>query len=395
VTVPRSDIQVKIDPAQLTAAPDQVVKFTATVTGTSDTRVRWSIDCCGTVAQDGTVTAPHANGSYQVTVQSLADSSKTTTAKLTVVTPTSIAVTIDPSEVTVSPGDAWIFHATVTGTSDTRVTWSVAESGGGQVDGNGVYIAPSNALGVFHVVATSVADRSKAARATVTVAYNDLIDGGAPVNPSTRAFALWWGAPAEFPADMQSAIESLLSRIDGSTYLALTNEYLRGAKATVAFAGSFYDKSDPPASAPTNVEVQDAACRALDAAGVTPKTGDMVFVYTSRFPSFASYCAWHSYGTCHATQLLIALMPNPQGTGCAARDDSGCNSYSAATRSLGVSTGHELAEAITDPYGHAWKDRNGQEIADKCYPQGCVSLRGGVSFQLQQLYSNAIHTCTF
>jgi hypothetical protein len=121
----------------------------------------------------------------------------------------------------------------------------------------------------------------------------------------------------------------------------------------------------------------------------------MVFVYTSRFPSFASYCAWHSYGTCHATQLLIALMPNPQGTGCAARDDSGCNSYSAATRSLGVSTGHELVETITDPYGHAWKDRNGLELADKCYQQGCVSLRGGVSFQLQQLYSNAIHACTF
>jgi hypothetical protein len=340
------------------------------------------------------VTAPHANGSYQVTVQSLADSSKTTTAKLTVVTPTSIAVTIDPSEVTVSPGDAWIFHATVTGTSDTRVTWSVAESGGGQVDGNGVYIAPSNALGVFHVVATSVADRSKAARATVTVAYNDLIDGGAPVNPSTRAFALWWGAAAEFPADMQPAMESLLSHLDGSTYLSLTNEYLRGAKATVAFAGSLHDTSDPPANDPSNVQVQDATCRALDAAGVTPKTGDMVFVYASRFPSFAN-CAWHSYGTCHGTQVLLAFMPNPQGTSCAARGDSGCNSYSAATRSLGVFTGHELAEAITDPYGHAWKDRNGAEIADKCFPQGCVSLRGSVRFQLQALYSNAIHACTF
>ena len=74
------------------------------------------------------------------------DNSKTATAKLTVVAPTTIAVTIDPSEFTLNPGDAWIFHATVTGTSDTRVTWSVAESGGGRVDGNGVYIAPSALL---------------------------------------------------------------------------------------------------------------------------------------------------------------------------------------------------------------------------------------------------------
>jgi len=399
VTVPRSDIQVKIDPAQLTSTPDQLVKFTATVTGTSDTRVRWSMNCCGTVAQDGTVTAPHADGTYQITAQSLADNSKAATAKLTVVTPTTIVVTIDPTDVTLSPGASQVFHATVTGTSDTRVTWSVAESGGGQVDVNGVYTAPSNAVGVFHVLATSVADPSKAARAAVTVAYDDLIDGGAPVSSSTRVFALWWGAAAEFPADMQPAMESLLSHVDGSTYLSLTNQYLRGANATIAFAGSLHDKSDPPANAPSDVQVQDAACGALDAAGLTPRTGDMVFVYTSRYPfidpSLGGYCAWHGYGTCHGTQVLLAFMPNPQeGSGCAT-NDSGCNSYSAATRSLGVFTGHELAETITDPYGHAWKDSKGLEMADKCFRQGCVSLRGGVSFELQQLYSNAVHACTF
>jgi len=279
------------------------------------------------------------------------------------------------------------------------VTWSVAESGGGQVDVNGVYTAPSNAVGVVHVVAASVADPSKSARATVTVEYNDLIDGGGPVNASTRVFALWWGAAAEFPADMQPAIESLLSHFDGSSHLALTNQYLRGANANVAFAGSLHDSSNPPANSPTNDEVQNAACRALDAAGVTPTTGDMVFVYTSRFPfidpRLGSYCAWHGYGTCHGTQVLLAFMPNPQGTGCVT-NDSGCNSYSTASRSLGVFTAHELAEAITDPYGNAWNDRSFAEIADKCmFPQGCVSLRGGVSFQLQALYSNAIHACTF
>jgi hypothetical protein len=137
----------------------------------------------------------------------------------------------------------------------------------------------------------------------------------------------------------------------------------------------------------------------LDAAAVTPKPGDMVFVYTSKFPitdpTAGGYCAWHSYGTCHDVQLLLAFMPNPEGTGCNT-GDSGCNSYSAPTSSVGRFTVHELAEAITDPYGHAWKDRNGAEIADKCtFQRGCVSLQGGVSFQLQALYSNAIHACTF
>src|SRR5467141_3305163 len=99
VTVPRAAIEVHIDPQQITARPDQVVSFRATVTGTADTAVRWSIDCCGTVMQDGTVTAPYAAGTYHVTAQSHADPSKTATATLSVTTPTSISVSISPAQV--------------------------------------------------------------------------------------------------------------------------------------------------------------------------------------------------------------------------------------------------------------------------------------------------------
>lgn len=405
VTIPQLDVQVRIDPAELTVAPDQVVKFTAIVTGTSDTRVRWTGDfCCGSAFHDdGTVTAPHADGTYHVFAQSLADRSKNATAKLIVVTPPTVTVTIDPSEVTVIPGDRdrRTFKATVTGTSDTRVTWSLEESGGGTIEDiglNRIVYTPPSMPGTFHVAATSVADSSKSARATVTVAYADLIDGGAPVISSIRAFALWWGAAADFPSDLQPAMESLLSHLYGSSYRSLTNEYLRGATATLQFAGSLYDKSSPPASSPTNLEVQDAACRALDAAGVTPRTGDMVFIYTSNFPHMSgSVCAWHGDGRCHDVQILLAFIPNAQGVPGCVMGDSGCNRYSEATRSLGLFTGHELAEAMTDPYGHAWKDRNGAEIADTCeYLQSCVSLpSAGVTYQLQALYSNAIHACRF
>ena len=51
----------------------------------------------------------------------------------------------------------------------TDVTWSIQEgANGGSIDGSGRYTAPGNP-GTFHVVATSVADGSKSATATVTV----------------------------------------------------------------------------------------------------------------------------------------------------------------------------------------------------------------------------------
>ncbi|MCW3099895.1 MAG: chiB1, partial [Chthonomonadaceae bacterium] len=50
---------------------------------------------------------------------------------------------------------------TVTGTSNTAVTWSVQEgASGGSISSSGVYTPPATA-GTFHVVATSVADATQ------------------------------------------------------------------------------------------------------------------------------------------------------------------------------------------------------------------------------------------
>jgi hypothetical protein len=51
--------------------------------------------------------------------------------------------------------------------SNTAVTWTITEAGGGTVT-NGAYVAPTSA-GLYHVVAVSRADPSKTATATVTV----------------------------------------------------------------------------------------------------------------------------------------------------------------------------------------------------------------------------------
>src|ERR1700687_5548740 len=74
--------------------------------------------------------------------------------------PPAIAVAVSPGSPSVSVGGKQQFTATVTGTSNTAVTWAVEESNGGTIDSTGNYAAPMKA-GSFHVLATSQADLSK------------------------------------------------------------------------------------------------------------------------------------------------------------------------------------------------------------------------------------------
>ena len=80
-----------------------------------------------------------------------------------------INVTVTPNSITLSPGTTQSFTATVTGTTNTTVTWSVQESLGGTIDSTGLYTSPQNASGTFHVVATSQANPAAAGIAAVTV----------------------------------------------------------------------------------------------------------------------------------------------------------------------------------------------------------------------------------
>ncbi len=72
------------------------------------------------------------------------------------------------SEVGVGVGATYTFVATVTGTTNTAVTYRVQEgAAGGTITAAGLYTAPLSA-GSYHVIATSVADSTKSATVSVT-----------------------------------------------------------------------------------------------------------------------------------------------------------------------------------------------------------------------------------
>jgi parallel beta-helix repeat protein len=89
---------------------------------------------------------------------------------------TSITVTISPTSATLQVGTSKQFTATVSGTSNTGVTWLVnGVSGGnstaGTISSSGLYTAPSSVPsgGSVTVAATSVANSASSAKATVTI----------------------------------------------------------------------------------------------------------------------------------------------------------------------------------------------------------------------------------
>jgi uncharacterized protein YjdB len=87
----------------------------------------------------------------------------------------SVAVSILPSSVTVSIFGIQLFVATVVGSANIGVTWSVVEgAAGGSINALGLYTAPISP-GTYHVKATSNADPTRSATATVTVNSGGLI----------------------------------------------------------------------------------------------------------------------------------------------------------------------------------------------------------------------------
>jgi hypothetical protein len=96
-----------------------------------------------------------------------------------------VTVFVTPSTSSVFVGGSQNFSASVFGTSNTAVTWSVAEANGGTVSSTGNYTAPATA-GTYHVVATSVANTADSASAPITVTVPQPVFTSTPPTAATQ-----------------------------------------------------------------------------------------------------------------------------------------------------------------------------------------------------------------
>jgi hypothetical protein len=183
---------VVVSPSSASVAVGRTQQFSATVTGTSNTRVAWKVNgatggsaAVGTISASGLFTAPKAvpNPSVvSVTAVLQANLSESAAAKVTITSPapSNITVSVAPSNGTVSAGASQQFTATVTGTSNTAVTWQIDGITGGNstlgtLSSSGLYTAPATppAGGSVVVTATSAADSSKSSSATMLIVFSN------------------------------------------------------------------------------------------------------------------------------------------------------------------------------------------------------------------------------
>ena len=203
---PPPTVAVAVSPTSATVAAGATQQFQATVTGTTNTAVQWQVNAVaggnsqvGTISSSGLYTAPSPAAVLQVTVTAVsnADPTKSANAAVTVnpvIVPPVITVTISPATATVAINGTQQFTATVTGTNNTGVTWSVDGVNGGNatvgtVSTSGLYTAPPT-TGTHTVTATSVADNTKSASASVSVMSLSVSPPSTSVTPfGTRQFS--------------------------------------------------------------------------------------------------------------------------------------------------------------------------------------------------------------
>jgi hypothetical protein len=232
-----STVAVSVLPVTASIATGQRVTLTPTVINTSDTSVTWSVNgiangnaTLGQICQQASspCVAPTGAGAGSidylapaaaaaanpVTVTSVADASKSASALITISgVHESVVVNISPVYAFVAPSGGAAstrqFFTTVTGTTNTGVTWSVQSGVAGQgcsgaacgsINSAGLYTAPTAAPSpnAVTVTATSQANSSDAASATVAITSGPTIE---VILPSI-VFA---GAVESFPLQVQGS----------------------------------------------------------------------------------------------------------------------------------------------------------------------------------------------
>ena len=182
-------LTVTVAPSTATVVVSALQQYTATVTGNANTSVNWFVNgvaggnsTVGTISATGLFQAPTAVPSpATVTISAISqvDNTTTGTAQATIANPSvtiTVTVSTNPPVTQVYTGTVQPFTATVTGTTNTAVTWYVEGAQGGDatfgtIDTSGNYTAPASvpSPATVTIEAVSQADATAIGVAQVTI----------------------------------------------------------------------------------------------------------------------------------------------------------------------------------------------------------------------------------
>ena len=194
-------ISIQLNQTTATLAPGGTQQFTATVSGSDNAAVTWTVDkvaggnsTVGTITSTGLYTAPQSSGAHVVTATAVVDTTKSASATVTV----KGTLAINPATATMVAGATQTFQAILNGTVTSGATWTVdGVSGGnssvGTITGAGVYTAPSQAG--THTISASVGTGSSNSATAPVIVFSFAI---APTNATVAE-----GGTQQFTATIQ------------------------------------------------------------------------------------------------------------------------------------------------------------------------------------------------
>ncbi|HEY2820556.1 MAG TPA: hypothetical protein VGJ06_05890 [Candidatus Acidoferrum sp.] len=203
-------VTVTVDPTGVNVVIGKSLQFNATVTDTFNTAVTWTVSggsANGSISSSGLYTAPATvptPAQVVIIATSEKDTSKTGTATVTITTkpvPSNVTVLVSPLTASISSYSTQLFTATVTGSTNTNVTWLVNGQQGGSrtvgfISSTGFYVAPGNVptasdgnggnvATTLTVTAVSSANTNATASSTVTIVPGNQNTQSAPIELGT------------------------------------------------------------------------------------------------------------------------------------------------------------------------------------------------------------------
>ncbi len=227
---------VSVSPATATVSGGSTQNFTVTVTGPSETAVTWSVNgvqngnsSLGTLTAgaSGTNTAVYTAPTTvptppTVSVTATAVANGTTSPASTVtITKSTVAVALSPLTATIDAGGTWDLTATVTGTTNVAVNWSVD----GILNGNssvGTIAAKSTSTGstATYTAPTTAPSTTTTATITATAAANVGASASAIATIPPIVVTLSPGSGVSIPVN---GTQQFTAAVTGTTNTGVTN----------------------------------------------------------------------------------------------------------------------------------------------------------------------------
>jgi hypothetical protein len=233
--------------------------------------------------------------------------------------------------------------------------------------------------------------REPLARRSANMTYH-----GGKIMTTAVTKAIFWGTSwAGYSGDKIAGLDTWYTGFSNSNYARTVTEYTGSngkVGAVTTHQGHVVDATAASGGGNTNAILAEV-CKMVpspDASG-----NGYYAVYTDLPRGNAGYCAWHSAGSCGGKVVQFAFFWKLDG-------DAGCDpqstvsGHSQGLAALANVTGHELAEAMSDPANPgAWYDSSGAENGDKCawtWGAPFVTFSNNSQWKVQGEWSNAAYT---